>query len=72
MPPWEGPRLVLRRSVGGFGGSRRFFGTSRGNPVVLAPGIRRKIAAHTTGKAESPIRGISKGRTPWITFASFS
>ena len=23
-------RLVLRRSVGGFGGSRRFFGTSRG------------------------------------------
>ena len=65
-------RLALRRSVGGFGGSRRFFGTSRGNPVVLAPGIGRKIAAHTAGKAASPIRGISKGSTPWITFASFS
>ena len=54
-------RFVLRRSVGGFGGSRRFFGPSRGNPVVLAPGIGRKIAAHTAGKAASPIRGISKG-----------
>ena len=54
-------RLALRRSVGGFGGSRRFLGTSRGNPVVLAPGIGRKIAAHTIGKAVSLIRGISKG-----------
>ena len=72
IPPRKGPRLVLRRSVGGFGGSRRFFGTSRGNPVVLAPGIGRKIAAHTGGKAASFIRGISKGRSPWITFASFS
>ena len=60
------------RPSGGFGGSRRFFGTSRGNPVVLAPGIGRKIAAHTAGKAASLIRGISKGRSPWITFASFS
>ena len=67
-----GARFARRRSVGGFGGSRRFFGTSRGNPVVLAPGIGRKIAAHTAGKAASPIRGISKGSTPWITFASFS
>ena len=65
-------RSARRRCVGGFGESRRFFGTSRGNPVVLAPGIGRKIAAHTAGKAASHIRGISKGRTPWITFASFS
>ena len=65
-------RFVFRRSVGGFGGSRRFFGPSRGNPVVLAPGIGRKIAAHTAGKAASPNKGDIQGGTPWITFASFS
>ena len=55
---------MLRRSVGGFGGSRRFFGTSRGNPVVLAPGIGRKIAAHTGGKAASPNQGDIQGALP--------
>ena len=60
----NGRDLPSARSVGGFGGSRRFFGPSRGNPVVLAPGIGRKIAAHTGGKAASPIRGDIQGGSP--------
>ena len=61
-------RSARRRCVGGFGESRRFFGTSRGNPVVLAPGIGRKIAAHTGGKAASPIRGDIQGEVPLDQF----
>ena len=57
-------RVILAgRRAGGFGGSRRFL-DHPGNPVVLAPGIGRKIAAHTGGKAASPIRGDIQGGSP--------
>ena len=60
----QGRDLPSARSVGGFGGSRRFFRIERGTFSGFAPANREKIAAHTIGKVRRPIRGDIQGGSP--------